>query len=89
MMGYTASKTHEWFGLSYASWLVLPRLALQEMPPDWQERFYALIDEAQERYGMETPETIVNRRDARGRFIKNDPWSDYRHGTVAAALEQP
>lgn len=25
-----------WFGLSYASFLVLPRVLMQDMPPEWQ-----------------------------------------------------
>lgn len=39
---------HEWFSLSYASYFVLPRLVMQEMPLDWQRRFVALMDEAAE-----------------------------------------
>lgn len=36
---------HGWFGLSYASWLVLPRLILQGMPPEWQAKMIALLKE--------------------------------------------
>lgn len=30
---------HDWFGLTYANYLVLPRAVLQSMPSEWQERF--------------------------------------------------
>ena len=34
-----------WFSLSYASWLVEPRVALQSMPLKWQQKFFALLEE--------------------------------------------
>lgn len=39
---------HLWFGLSYASYLVVPRTVLQSMPHDWQSRLIALMDEMNE-----------------------------------------
>ena len=36
---------HEYFGLTYASYLVLPRTLLQSMPDGWQERFVAMLEE--------------------------------------------
>lgn len=39
----------DWFGLSYASWLVVPRIALQSMPDKWQNKFFDLLDELYER----------------------------------------
>ena len=36
---------HEYFGLSYASYLVLPRSVLQSMPADWQTRFVGMLTE--------------------------------------------
>lgn len=36
---------HTWFGLTYSSHLVLPRVLLQSMPEDWQARFVAALDE--------------------------------------------
>ena len=36
---------HEFFGLSYTSWLVLPRVVLQQMPDAWQRKFTALLQE--------------------------------------------
>lgn len=38
-------RLHTWWGLSYASWLALPRVLLQEMPDDWQRRLVDLLEE--------------------------------------------
>lgn len=34
----------DWFGLSYADWLTIPRVALQSMPEAWQNKFFELLD---------------------------------------------
>lgn len=78
---FVEDPVHIWFGLTYCAYFVMPRLALQAMPLEWQERFVALMDEADE-MGLETPEYSVNRRDEKGRFIK-DPWVNYRRGRAA------
>ena len=39
---------HEWFGLTYASYFVMPRVCLQSLPLEWQKRFVELMDEAYE-----------------------------------------
>lgn len=36
---------HEYFGLTYAKWLVLPRVILQEMPIEWQNKFAKALEE--------------------------------------------
>lgn len=41
-------------------YLVIPRLALEAMPAEWQERFEALMTEADEA-GIETPDYFVFR----------------------------
>lgn len=53
---------HEWFGLSYTNYFVMPRLALQDLPHDWQRRFIALMDEAHDVHGMKTPDYHVLRK---------------------------
>ena len=78
----------DWFGLTYSSYFVMPRLALQSLPIDWQKRFVALMQEA-EAMGMETPDDYeVRRRDAHGRFI-DDPWRDYRRGNFEEIHGKP
>lgn len=34
-----------WWGLSYASWLTMPRVLMQAMPAEWQERAGVLLEE--------------------------------------------
>lgn len=74
------------FGLSYASWLAIPRLTLQEMPIDWQVRFFALLEEADDMLSIPEDIEVVQRRG--GRFKALGAWNNYRRGTVAQALEQ-
>ena len=70
---------HTWFGLSYAAYLILPRIALQSAPQEWQERFIQLLDELREMYGEQLSGSYtVQLRDDKGRFVK-DPQADYRH----------
>lgn len=78
---------HSWFGLSYASWLTLPRVSLQEMPLDWQARFVALLEEA-ETHGLECPDGIEVMRRVGGRFKPLGEWNNYRHGNTAKAKSQ-
>lgn len=34
-----------WFGLTYASFLTLPRVLMHEMPDEWQDKMAALLEE--------------------------------------------
>ncbi len=47
----TCDPMHGWFGLSYASYLVLPRSLIQEMPEEWQKRMVELLEEWDEAVG--------------------------------------
>jgi hypothetical protein len=78
---------HQFFGLTYSSYLVLPRLLLQEMPLEWQQQLVDLLDKLNDT-GISTPVYAVQRRDNQGRMIKDEPWSRYRHGTVADAIAE-
>jgi hypothetical protein len=78
----TSGPIHHWFSLSYASYYVMPRLALQEMPVWWQRCFLFLVNML-----PETPGYTCQRRDKKGHFIKDDPWANYRRGTVAKVQE--
>ncbi len=53
---------HGWFGLSYTNYFVMPRLAIQDLPHDWQRRFIALMNEAHDVHGMKTPAYHVLRQ---------------------------
>ena len=76
----------DWFGLTYSSYFCIPRSALQALPVDWQRRFVALMDEAND-MGLETPSDYeCRRRDKRtGRYIE-DPWSNYRRPNIEHLL---
>lgn len=77
----------DWFP-SRTSFLVLPRIALQEMPEEWQARFVALLREA-EAMGIVTPDLDVCRRDDKGRLQKvPKAWCNYRRGTLRDAMAQ-
>lgn len=39
-----------WFGLSYASFCVLPRVLMKEMPAGWQDRMAKLLWEFDQAY---------------------------------------
>lgn len=42
---------HTYFGLTYASYLVLPRSVMQAMPVQWQTQMVKLLEQVEERYG--------------------------------------
>lgn len=73
---------HGWFGLSYASYLVLQRTVLQSMPQEWQRKFVALLEELDStEWAEEIPRMgyTVLTRDSRGRIMR-DPLRDYDRG---------
>jgi len=39
-----------WFGLSYASWLTLPRVLMQDMSEEWQQKMADLLFEYDKTY---------------------------------------
>lgn len=61
-MGYRDSSMTDIFGqrLYRTPYLVIPRMALEAMPEDWQKRMAALLDEA-EAAGLVTPNYFVFR----------------------------
>ena len=68
------------FGLTYASYFVRQRSALEAMPLEWQRRFVALMDELDAAVDFEQlPDKFWVRATDGKRFI-SDPWSDYRRG---------
>jgi hypothetical protein len=47
---YESEKLQLWFGLSYASFLTLPRVLLEAMPFEWQDRMADLLNEYNEAF---------------------------------------
>lgn len=72
---------HEWFALSYAQYLTVPRSILQSMPTDWQERFVGILRELDGAYDWRPADGRywVRLRDSKGRFAA-DPFMDYERG---------
>lgn len=74
---------HAWFGLSYAAFLVMPRVAMMQMPETWQEKMAELLNEYDEvintsAFGVSG--CRVNAVAASGRLMKMPPeLLNYRH----------
>lgn len=61
-----------WFGLSYASFCILPRVLMEAMPDEWQGKMAALLNEYGQRYTFRntpTMTTAVSFRNADGQFM--------------------
>ena len=68
-------KIHEWFGLSYSSWLTLPRVLMQEMPEDWQIKIVDLLKVYEDTFtNMPNIGTRVQITDSDGKLIKTPEW---------------
>jgi len=72
---------HEWFELSYAQYLTLPRSVLQSMPAQWQKKFVTLLEELDETidWRPESGRYWVQLKDDKGRYV-HDPLMDYQRG---------
>lgn len=81
----------QWFGLSYASFLVLPRVLMHEMPDDWQRRMAELLAEYDAAFPfLEAPayRPHVTLRDNSNRFVTTPDWLvNYRHPNRPALRE--
>jgi hypothetical protein len=71
---------HQWFGLTYASYLVLPRSALQQIDPKLQRKLVEALTEITDRYDWpnSNADYQVTMRDDKGRY-QRDLLSNYRH----------
>ena len=79
---YIREYIHEYFGLSYANYLVVPRVVLQSMPEEWQRQFVELLGAMGDSIAEEwEPEGgyHVEARTSSGQ-ITIDPYSDYERG---------
>lgn len=74
------SRLWGWFGLSRASFLVLPRVMMHEMPDAWQGKMADLLREYHETFpGMADYKYFVSIRGPKG-FISLPTWlCNYRH----------
>ena len=80
----TSEPLWDWFGLSYASFCVLPRVLMHAMPAEWQTRMAELLEEydaAWDWSNLEDIKTRVQAIDPRtGRIVWLSTWlKDYRY----------
>jgi len=71
-----------WFELTYAQFLTVPRLVMESMPLEWQEKMVALLEEMDATFDWRPQEGRywVKLKDDKGRYC-DAPLSDYRHGS--------
>ena len=74
----------DWFGLSYASYLVIPRSMLCDMPVEWQNKLTDLLEELSDTFDRVPIKGtyFVYIRDEKGKFME-DPLKHYRHPDYA------
>ena len=76
---------NNWFGLTYSSYLVIPRVLLQSAPVEWQREFVRLLHDLEQMFPDHHGHEYWIRRKARVngkmRFIE-DPLRHYRHNRV-------
>lgn len=76
---YCEDPVHGFFGLTYSSYLVLPRTLLQSAPVPWQKEFVRLLHELEQMFpGMGEGSYWVRKQEG-GKFIE-DPLRDYQRG---------
>ena len=70
-----------WWGLSYASWLTVPRVLMQAMPAEWQERAGVLLAEYSAAFPNTPDLTVgVTVRGPDGKLVAMPQWlNNYRH----------
>jgi hypothetical protein len=68
-----------WFGLSYASWLTLPRVLMHSMPDEWQKKMANLLFEFADTFSNVPPLDTRVFFVKNGKLQKNPDWLGYRH----------
>lgn len=86
-LGYDA--LWEWFGLSYCSYQVLPRVLMHEMPDEWQAKMAALLREMDAAFpGFPITEFRVLPVGPNGRMMKAPAWLvNYRRPDIEAIAD--
>lgn len=71
----TNQKLSRWFGLSYASYLTLPRVFMESMPDEWQEKMAELLNEYDSVYVNQPDMSCrVQITNLQGKLIKTPKW---------------
>jgi len=69
-----SDKLHLWFGLSYASWLTMPRVLMYEMPVAWQDKMADLLNEYNEAFPNQPDIGTRVQITKKGKLIKTPQW---------------
>ena len=70
----------QFFGLSRAAWLVLPRVTMEHMPNKWQEKMAKLLEEHSETFPNQSDLSFHISAKAAGKFVKLPKHlCNYRH----------
>lgn len=72
-------KLHSWFGLSYASFLTIPRVFLQEMPDEWKGKMSDLLEEYDEVFCNPPDVGFRVQITVDGKMVKTPDWVNYRY----------
>lgn len=69
-----------YWGLSYASWLTLPRVLMESMPPEWQQRMAVLLNDYEDALPNQPGYGTTVRITQNGRLVPTPDWlTNYRH----------
>ena len=83
MRGLGHQKLRIWFGLSYASFCVMPRVLMHEMPDEWQSKMADLLDQMDKEFDnrRESEELFTVRSiDKSGKMVAMPEWlKNYRY----------
>lgn len=94
---------HNWFELTYAQYLTIPRSVLQSMPDEWQERFVRCLEELDEaidwrpkrgQYRVMLSEVVEDWDEGEGMYVErwgkelDDPLMDYQRGRRRVPLRK-
>lgn len=89
------SPIHNWFELTYAQYLTIPRSVLQSMPIEWQQRFVECLEQLDEAidwrpkngcYQVRLMDEVEEWDEDEGRSVEgwgkelDDPLADYQRG---------
>lgn len=89
MRGPGYDKLWGWFGLSRASFCVMPRVLMHEMPDEWQSKMADLLEEYQATfYTTQLPDCKVMAVDERRRFSSWPDWLLNYRRPDAARIEE-
>ena len=69
---------HGWFGLTYVSWLTLPRVLMQAMSEEWQHKMVELLDEYDSAFPNQPDYNTSVHIKQKGKFAKMPDWINYR-----------